>query len=112
MLTKVLNACTGEFIPFTCGPKNAVIAAHAQSLKDFNTDLYEERYGHLVVTGEKTVGCGDFIAFTHKAKVQFLNQKNIQAANLSRKSGRKVSYDYAAGHFVAPVATADNLFSP
>lgn len=42
--------------------QEAVIAAHAQSLGDFNTWEYEERYGDRVEHGRATVRCGDFTA--------------------------------------------------
>jgi len=48
---------------YSCSPKEAVIAAHAQSLGDFNTWDYQ-KYGHLVKEGEFTIGCGEFCALT------------------------------------------------
>ena len=57
-------------IPYTCTPRQAVIAAYAQNLRhghgtigDWNTWQYEERYGHLVVQGKHTIACGDWSAF-------------------------------------------------
>lgn len=47
---------------YTCSPREAVIAAHAQSLRDWDTWRYEERYGHLVVEGVTRVSCGRFHA--------------------------------------------------
>ena len=48
---------------YTCSPEEAVIAAYAQSKKDFSTWQYQERYGHLLLRGKLTVNCGDFSAF-------------------------------------------------
>lgn len=61
-MTVVLELGTNEKQLFSCSPEEAVIAAHAQSLKDFNTWDYQERYGDKVVTGEFSVACGDFAA--------------------------------------------------
>jgi hypothetical protein len=47
---------------YSCSPREAVIAAHAQSLRDWNTWDYETRYGHLVVEGVARVSCGAFYA--------------------------------------------------
>ncbi len=47
---------------YTCSPREAVIAAYAQSLGDYSTWNYEARYGHLAVVGSSTVACGDFCA--------------------------------------------------
>lgn len=61
----VLKLGTGEEQVY-CGisPKEAVIAAHAQSRNDWNAWDYAERYGELVVYGKRTVSCGDFCALT------------------------------------------------
>jgi hypothetical protein len=48
---------------YSCTPKEAVIAAYAQSLNDWNTWQYAERYSNLVEEGELTWMCGDFSAF-------------------------------------------------
>ena len=48
---------------YTCTPKEAVIAAYAQSRKDWNTWQYAERYRKLVEEGKLTWLCGDFSAF-------------------------------------------------
>ena len=52
-----------EPLIYTCSPEDAVIAAYAQSHKDFSTWQYQERYGHLLLRGKFTVNCGDFSAF-------------------------------------------------
>lgn len=41
------------------GARKAVICAHAQSLGDWNTADYEDRYGHLAVEGRWHWFCGD-----------------------------------------------------
>ena len=61
-MTDVLNLNTGETITFSCAPKEAVIAAYAQSLGDWNTWTYADKYGDAVVSGKRTVACGDFAA--------------------------------------------------
>lgn len=43
-------------------PREAVIAAYAQSRGDYSTWEYEGRYGGLVILGNLTVACGDFCA--------------------------------------------------
>lgn len=58
----VLNLATGREQRFTCSPREAVIAAHAQSLRDWNTWDYREKYDHLVREGGVTFSCGDFAA--------------------------------------------------
>lgn len=47
---------------YTCSPKDAVISAYAQSLNDWNTWQYSERYNHLVMETDNIVSCGDFTA--------------------------------------------------
>ncbi len=48
-------------------PRQAVMAAYAQDLKDLNTWDYERRYGHLTKTGMTTVRCGDFCALIERS---------------------------------------------
>ena len=55
---------------YTCSPREAVIAAYAQtkdtagnSVGDWNTWQYEKRYGELVIEGKMCVTCGDWSAF-------------------------------------------------
>lgn len=48
---------------YTCTPEKAVIAAYAQSKKDWNSWQYEERYSHLLVEGKECVACEQFSAF-------------------------------------------------
>lgn len=62
MRTRVLHlGKSGEQI-FTCSPREAVIAAYAQSLGDWNTWDYAEKYGDQVMSGKITVSCGDFVS--------------------------------------------------
>jgi len=61
-MTDVLNLATRQHTPYSCSPREAVVAAYAQSLKDWNTWDYERRYGHLVTEGRSVVTCGDFTA--------------------------------------------------
>jgi hypothetical protein len=43
-------------------PREAVIAAYAQSLGDNNTEGYERKYGKKVKEGVLGISCGDFAA--------------------------------------------------
>jgi hypothetical protein len=58
-----MNLCTTEKQIYTCTPKNAVISAYAQSLKDWNTWDYIKRYSYLIEEGEHTFLCGNFSVF-------------------------------------------------
>ena len=62
MSVRVINLCTQEEQIYTCSPREAVIAAYAQNLNDWNTWDYEERYGNFVEIGEKSFLCGNFAA--------------------------------------------------
>lgn len=58
----VLNLSTGsEHYYSGLTPRQAIIAAHAQSLDDWNTWNYEMSYGHLVRVSRsgRTISCGD-----------------------------------------------------
>lgn len=57
---EVQHLVTGETITYTCSPREAVLAAHAQSLNDWSTWQYEERYGHLVRESVHGFYCGDW----------------------------------------------------
>jgi hypothetical protein len=59
----VMNLATAKKQNYTCTPKEAVIAAYAQSKKDFSTWDYEKRYGHLLEEGKYAYFCGDFSVF-------------------------------------------------
>ena len=59
----VMNLRTQEKLHFTCSPKEAVIAAYAQSLGDYNTWDYDHKYGHLLEECDKSWLCGDFGVF-------------------------------------------------
>lgn len=55
---------------YTCTPRQAVIAAYAQTkgvmgnnMGDWNTWQYEERYGYLVIEGKYCIACGDWSVF-------------------------------------------------
>lgn len=63
MVVTVMNLVTREKQKYTCSPREAVIAAHAQAQRDFNTWEYEARYGKLVYEGNFTVTCENFSAF-------------------------------------------------
>lgn len=62
---RVLNLATGQWSYYfsTLPPRDAVIAAYAQSKGDNNTWDYKERYSHLVKESERCVICGDFTTF-------------------------------------------------
>jgi hypothetical protein len=59
----VMNLETSKTQNYTCTPKEAVIAAYAQSKNDYNTWDYEIKYNHLLEEGKYTYICGDFSAF-------------------------------------------------
>ena len=63
VVTVVMNLATGKKQAYSCNPRQAVIAAYAQSLSDWNTWQYEQRYGHLVQKARHVVTCGDWSAF-------------------------------------------------
>jgi len=62
MTTRVLNLATRQEQFYSSSPREAVIAAYAQSVGDWNTWDYEARYGSLAMMGRFTVSCGDFCA--------------------------------------------------
>jgi len=61
-MSKVMDGRNGTFQVYTLDPVDSVIAAYAQSLKDFNTWDYRGKYFDALVWGTNTVACGDFIA--------------------------------------------------
>ena len=61
--TMVMNLSTREKQVYFCEPRKAVLAAYAQSFKDYNTWQYEERYGHLLLEGKSCLAVGDFSVF-------------------------------------------------
>ena len=63
MTTTVMNLSNGSKQIYTCTPREAVIAAYAQSLMDWNTWQYKERYSSLVIEGKLCLACGDFSAY-------------------------------------------------
>jgi hypothetical protein len=63
VVTVVMNLATEKKQAYDTDPRKAVIAAHAQSLNDWNTWQYEQRYGHLVQKARHVVTCGDWSAF-------------------------------------------------
>lgn len=59
---RVLNLATQETLVYQgIGPERAVIAAYAQSRRDFNTWDYA-KYAPLLVRGQRTISCGDWCA--------------------------------------------------
>jgi len=63
VVSVVMNLATGKKQAYDTDPRKAVIAAHAQSLNDWNSWQYEQRYGRLVQTTQHVVTCGDWSAF-------------------------------------------------
>jgi hypothetical protein len=63
MACTVMNLITQTTQVFTCLPAEAVVAAYAQSKKDFNTWDYYKKYNSLLKYGEHTISCGDFSVF-------------------------------------------------
>ena len=62
-MTTVMNLSNGSKQEYTCSPTDAVVAAHAQSLGDWNTWDYATKYSFMLETGPDTVLCGNFSAF-------------------------------------------------
>lgn len=65
-MTTVRNLATDEERAYSLPPEEAVLAAYAQARGDWATWEYPEKYGHLLIHGEMTVGCGDWCAFTRE----------------------------------------------
>lgn len=65
-VTETQNVDTGEVRTYTLDARSAVIAAHAQSRKDWSTWSYESRYSGLVHRIEDRMGirfiCGSWWA--------------------------------------------------
>jgi len=59
----VMNLSTTDKQSYSCTPREAVIAAYAQSRNDWNTWDYDKRYSELVEEGQHTFLCGDFSVF-------------------------------------------------
>lgn len=61
-MPQVFDLTTEEYGEvYTCSPREAVIAAYAQSKGDYNTWDYEKKYGEIVVETERTLLCGNFV---------------------------------------------------
>jgi len=63
MVCAVINLITQEQQIYTCSPKEAVIAAYAQSINDLNTWDYNKKYSHLLEEGKSSYLCGNFSVF-------------------------------------------------
>jgi hypothetical protein len=62
---QVMNMKTGNTLTYVGpDPAQAVIAAYAQSLSDWNTWDYATKYGAEISKSGKTVSCGDFVTLT------------------------------------------------
>ena len=48
---------------YSCSPREAVVAAYAQSLHDWNTWDYPSRYDEKVEASNLCFICGDFCAY-------------------------------------------------
>lgn len=62
-MTTVMNLSNLEKQIYTCTPEEAVVAAFAQSRKDWNTWEYATRYSWMIERGKECILCGDFSAF-------------------------------------------------
>jgi len=62
MKTRVFELVTmlPVFQDYSLDPVSAVIAAHAQSLNDWNTGDYANKYADQVRHGANSVACGNF----------------------------------------------------
>jgi hypothetical protein len=73
--TTVFNLGTGEYEgTWSTLPDIAVLCAYAQSINDWNSWSYEERYGHLVRRSREIVACGDFSA-VRRGDTRLLRQR-------------------------------------
>lgn len=61
-LVEATNLDTGQKLPYTCTPEEAVVAAYAQEHDDWNTWDYKRRYGHQVSRTLHFVACGSWTA--------------------------------------------------
>ncbi len=61
--TRAVHLGTMEEREYTLPPTEAVIAAHAQGLGDYNTWDYS-KYRSLLVKTARTVACGDWCAIS------------------------------------------------
>lgn len=60
-MVRVFDLDKGEYVEtYACSPRTAVLAAHAQSIGDWNTWDYERVWGHLVRESDRVVMCGSF----------------------------------------------------
>lgn len=59
-LSRVVNLVSGEERFYSLEPREAVIAAYAQSLGDNDTWLYEHHYGGFVFEGRFSFGIGSW----------------------------------------------------
>ena len=62
-MTTVMNLSNGSKQEYSCSPADAVVAAHAQSLGDWNTWDYAAKYAFMLETGLVSIICGNFSAF-------------------------------------------------
>jgi len=62
-MVTVMSLVTQQKQTYSCIPIDAVIAAYAQSKKDWNTWDYRKNYAHLVEYGKETLLVGDFLVF-------------------------------------------------
>lgn len=61
VMATVIHLGTYNELEFSCSPRQAVIAAYAQSRGDWNTWDYEQKYGHMVkLIRGRTWSLGDF----------------------------------------------------
>lgn len=69
-VVEVFNLRTAKYGPTYVGitPRQAVIAAYAQSRGDYNTWDYPHKYDHLVIKGDHCVACGDYSALNVNSK--------------------------------------------
>jgi hypothetical protein len=59
----VYDLRTADYEPtawYSCTPREAVMAAYAQSRGDWNTWNYERDYSYLVRESDRGFNCGDF----------------------------------------------------
>lgn len=71
-MTAVLNLATGTYQHYTdLDPVSSVIAAYRQSLKDWNTWMYDPATTHAIIgPSGRTVSCGDFAAMLSTSQMR------------------------------------------
>ena len=71
MIVRVVNLLNLSEQFYTCSPKEAVVAAYAQSKNDWSTWEYEKRYNYLLEETANIFLCGGFCALKENVGLKF-----------------------------------------